>query len=139
MKRVYAQPDLCTGCRLCAAACSTVNQGVANYRKGAILVRQDLFERYEFQSLCRHCEPAPCMDACMTGCLTRDSETGAVVHDAQRCVGCQMCMMVCPYDAIGRDKERSVAVKCNLCSDREQPACVEVCPTEALVCVEERV
>ena len=133
IKRIFAKPDLCTGCRLCGVACSTANKGVANYRKGAILVRQDLFERYEFQSLCRHCDPAPCVDACMTGCLTREPETGNVLHDDERCVGCRMCAMVCPFDAIGRDEERDVAVKCTLCPDREQPACVEVCPTGALV------
>jgi carbon-monoxide dehydrogenase iron sulfur subunit len=41
--------------------------------------------------------------------------------------------MVCPYDAIFRDEEREVAIKCDLCPDREIPACVEACPTEALV------
>ncbi|MEW6363487.1 MAG: 4Fe-4S dicluster domain-containing protein [Acidobacteriota bacterium] len=135
MRRVFANPDLCTGCRLCATACATVKLGVASWRKGAIIVRQDLFERYEFQSLCRHCDPAPCMDACMTGCIERYAG-GVVRLDSTRCVGCWMCVMVCPYDAIARDLETQVARKCDLCAGREAPACVAICPTEALMCVE---
>jgi Fe-S-cluster-containing hydrogenase component 2 len=50
---------------MCSIACALTKFGVANPRKGAIIVRQNLFERYEFQSLCRHCDPAPCLDACM--------------------------------------------------------------------------
>jgi carbon-monoxide dehydrogenase iron sulfur subunit len=66
-KMIFANPDLCTGCKLCSIACAMTHLGVANPRKGSIIVRQNLYERYEFQSLCRHCDPAPCLDACMTG------------------------------------------------------------------------
>jgi carbon-monoxide dehydrogenase iron sulfur subunit len=41
--------------------------------------------------------------------------------------------MVCPYGVIGRQKDTRLAVKCDLCSDREVPACVEACPTHALI------
>lgn len=134
-KQIYANPDLCTGCKLCSIACSITHFGVASPRKGAILISQNLYERYEFQSLCRHCDPAPCMDACMTGCIERDAG-GVVRLDSSRCVGCWMCVMVCPYDAIARDLEVQVARKCDLCPDRAAPACVTVCPTEALMLAE---
>jgi carbon-monoxide dehydrogenase iron sulfur subunit len=114
-------------------ACSITNFGVANPRKGGIVVRQNLFERYEFQLICRQCEDPPCVDACMTGTLVKDPETGVVKMEQERCVGCWTCVMVCPYDAIFRDEERKVAIKCDLCPDKEIPACVDACPTEALV------
>ncbi len=132
MKKVYANPDLCTGCKNCSIACATSHLGVANPRKGAIIVRQNLYEGYEFQSLCRHCDPAPCMDACMTGCIERDAN-GVVRLDSNRCIGCWMCVMVCPFDAIARDLEIQVARKCDLCVDLPAPACVAACPTEALM------
>ncbi|AKB22356.1 CO dehydrogenase iron-sulfur protein CooF [Methanosarcina sp. WH1] len=44
--------------------------------------------------------------------------------------------MVCNYGVIGRQKEARVAVKCDLCPGREIPACVEACPTNALVFLE---
>jgi len=133
MRRIYTNPDLCTGCKLCSLACSITSLGVANPRKAGIVIRQNLFERYEFQLICRQCEAPPCVDACMTGTLVKDPKTGVVNMEHERCVGCWTCVMVCPYDAIFRDEEREVAIKCDLCPDREIPACVEACPTEALV------
>ncbi|MCL6638598.1 MAG: 4Fe-4S dicluster domain-containing protein [Firmicutes bacterium] len=132
-KQIYARPALCCGCRTCANACALVHRGETNPRLGAIRIRQNLVERYEFQELCRHCADAPCVDACMTGCLSKDERTGLVVQDRERCVGCWMCLMVCPYGAIGRDVGREVAIKCDRCAGRDKPACVTVCPTGALV------
>lgn len=130
---VYARPELCAGCRICANACSLYHNGSANPRLGGINIRQNVFERYEFQEICRHCEEPPCLSACMTGCIASDSQTGLVLHDRQRCVGCWMCVMVCPYGAVKRDVINKVAVKCDGCHDLDRPVCVEVCPTGALV------
>jgi carbon-monoxide dehydrogenase iron sulfur subunit len=41
--------------------------------------------------------------------------------------------MICPFGAIRMDEERGKAVKCDLCPERETPACVEACPNRALV------
>jgi carbon-monoxide dehydrogenase iron sulfur subunit len=41
--------------------------------------------------------------------------------------------MVCPYGVIQRQLELGKAVKCDLCPEREAPACVASCPTKALV------
>ena len=49
--------------------------------------------------LCRNCEEAPCMVYCLTGCRARDT-SGWVVTDYDRCVGCWMCVMSCPFGAI---------------------------------------
>jgi carbon-monoxide dehydrogenase iron sulfur subunit len=57
---------------------------------------------------------------------------------SDRCIGCWTCIMVCPYGVIGRrqDGGRWVAARCDLCPDRAIPACVEACPTRALVYAE---
>ena len=69
--------------------------------------------------------------------MHRDPDTNAVHVDHEKCVGCWMCIMVCPFGAIQRGTvEKKVASKCDLCVDREIPACVENCPNEALVLVE---
>jgi carbon-monoxide dehydrogenase iron sulfur subunit len=86
-----------------------------------------------FALQCRHCTEAPCIEACMTGAMHRDPETDAVLCDANRCVGCWMCIMVCPFAAIQRGADLKVASKCDLCLNEETPACVANCPNEAIV------
>jgi carbon-monoxide dehydrogenase iron sulfur subunit len=68
--------------------------------------------------------------------MTLDKETGQVTHNAEKCIGCWTCIMVCPYGAIKPDTSSRIIVKCDLCPDREVPACVPNCPNEALVCEE---
>ncbi|MCI5146736.1 MAG: hypothetical protein D3923_14730 [Candidatus Electrothrix sp. AR3] len=85
--------------------------------------------------LCRHCEDAPCMAACITGSLFRD-KNGAVCCQEERCIGCWSCIMACPFGVIVRDAKLHVAIKCDQCSGREIPACVAGCPTKALQLVE---
>lgn len=135
-KQVYARPDLCIGCRMCANACALVHWGICNPRLGAIRIKQNAFEGYEYQSLCRHCSEPACLEACIAGCITKDARTGIVTNDPDRCVGCWACVMSCPYDAISRDRRNGVAIRCDQCAGRSVPACVEVCPTGALVFAE---
>ena len=59
--------------------------------------------------------------------------TGIVDRDAEKCVGCWMCAMICPYGVIGRQLEVRVAVKCDRCKDLDTPACVRACPAGTLV------
>jgi carbon-monoxide dehydrogenase iron sulfur subunit len=80
---------------------------------------------------CQHCQDAPCVAACMSGALYKD-KNGATAQDKEKCVGCWMCVMVCPFGAIERRMEEKVSVKCDLCPDREDFACVAACPTGAL-------
>jgi carbon-monoxide dehydrogenase iron sulfur subunit len=135
-RRIYTNPDLCTGCNLCASACSVRRWGACSPKKAAIVIWQDPFERFEGQQVCRHCEEPHCLEACMNGCISKDPETGVVEHEASRCVGCWMCVMVCPHGAIStggvNEKGNQVAVRCDLCAGEEEPLCVLVCPTGAL-------
>ncbi len=81
---------------------------------------------------CQHCEDAPCITVCMSGALAKDKKTGATLQDKDRCVGCWMCVMACPFSVIARDIEDHIAVKCDLCPDIDGFACVAACPTKAL-------
>lgn len=82
--------------------------------------------------VCRQCEDAPCMYACISGAISRN-EAGVVVTNPDKCIGCWTCVMVCPYGVIGRNMETSKAYRCDRCPDQEVPACVSACPTGALV------
>jgi Fe-S-cluster-containing hydrogenase component 2 len=79
--------------------------------------------------LCRQCRRARCIEACPNGAMGRDERTGAVIVYAEMCDGCMSCRDACPWDIPKLHPERKVAVKCDLCHDREGgPLCVEVCP-----------
>lgn len=49
---------------------------------------------------CRNCEDAPCLDACPAGAIVRRKEDGYILLLEDKCVGCNMCVMVCPFNAI---------------------------------------
>jgi carbon-monoxide dehydrogenase iron sulfur subunit len=65
--------------------------------------------------------------------MHRDEKTGTVLSDPDKCVGCWMCIMVCPVGAVNRGAQKRVASKCDLCMGEEVPACVANCPNEAIV------
>jgi len=62
---------------------------------------------------------------------------GIVDFDKSICIGCKACMAACPYDAIFINPEDHSAEKCNFCAHRIdmqlEPACVVVCPTQAIL------
>jgi ferredoxin/formate-dependent nitrite reductase membrane component NrfD len=62
---------------------------------------------------------------------------GIVDFDKSICIGCKACMAACPYDAIFINPEDHSAEKCNFCAQRIdvglEPACVVVCPVEAIL------
>ncbi len=86
---------------------------------------------------CRHCTEPRCVMACMSGCLTKDKKTGIVLFNKDKCVGCWMCVMVCPYAAIRPDFKIKKPLRCDMCKDLDMPQCVKSCPTKAIIWAEE--
>ncbi len=145
MKQIYVNEEYCIGCRLCEIHCmvqhSQSKKIIKAFKEEApramarVLVEEE--GPLSFAMQCRHCEDAPCIEACIVGAMHRDEETGAVLCDEDRCVGCWMCVMVCPFGAIQRNLgEDRAASKCDLCYGEDMPACVANCPNEALTFVE---
>jgi carbon-monoxide dehydrogenase iron sulfur subunit len=143
MKEIFVRMDRCTGCKTCEWQCR-VEHSASKTLLGALLEpslpRRRLFVETDGEAkvpvLCRHCEDAPCLNACISGAIYRDSRTNAVLSNPDKCIGCWTCIMVCPYGVISRNPERGVSIKCDLCPERDTPACVDSCPTKALVYME---
>ena len=85
---------------------------------------------------CNHCQSAVCMEGCPSSVFSRDSDTGAILFDEKKCIGCRYCQWNCPYDAPKFDYLKKTIAKCNLCNSGliagRQPACSTACPTGAL-------
>lgn len=98
----------CIGCRTCAVVCKNYNsqpQGIwwnRVFTSGtpeydvAVEVNDQL--RMEFVPIsCQHCTNAPCETVCPTGATYIDPDTGTVLVDYDRCIGCRTCASACPY------------------------------------------
>lgn len=130
----------CIGCHACTVACKSehdVPVGVNRTHVKYIETGEYPNSNREFSvHRCNHCEDAPCTTICPTTALfTRDD--GIVDFDDDRCIGCKSCMQACPYDALYINPDSGTAAKCNYCAHRiensYEPACVIVCPVEAIV------
>jgi Fe-S-cluster-containing dehydrogenase component/formate-dependent nitrite reductase membrane component NrfD len=130
----------CVGCHACTTACKSENAvpvGVTRTYVKSVDVGRFPHVRRSFQvTRCNQCEDAPCVAACPTKAMYR-REDGIVDFDKSICIGCKACMAACPYDAIFINPEDHAAEKCNMCAHRLdlglEPACVTVCPTEAIL------
>jgi len=157
---VVAAPHKCIGCRTCEVACV-----VAHSDKNIFTLASSKIKFYPRLSVirtatvsapiqCRHCEDAPCANACPEGCIV--NKEGVIYINQKTCIGCKTCIVACPFGAIDMVssyedgekklqaglkcddggklcfKEKMVANKCDLCIGRKGgPACMEVCPTDA--------
>ncbi len=144
MKVIGVHLDRCTGCKTCELYCAvdrassgkTLLTAVQETPKPQARVRVEGNNDMPMALQCRHCLKAPCVEACLTGALTRDAKTNMVVVQEDRCIACWTCTMFCPYGVIYPWPERQFALKCDRCAYMETPVCVESCPCKALELVD---
>jgi Fe-S-cluster-containing dehydrogenase component/formate-dependent nitrite reductase membrane component NrfD len=130
----------CIGCHACSTACKSENAvplGVNRTYVKYVDVGQFPNARRAFQvTRCNQCDHPPCVEACPTAAMFQRKD-GIVDFDKNVCIGCRACIAACPYDAIFINPEDHSAEKCNFCAHRLEsnlePACVVVCPTEAIL------
>ena len=85
---------------------------------------------------CHHCADPACANGCPVLAYEKDGETGIVRHLDDQCIGCQYCILKCPYDVPKYSPARGIVRKCDMCTSRlaegEAPACVQACPNDAI-------
>jgi formate dehydrogenase iron-sulfur subunit len=153
----FTDTTLCIGCKACEVACKQWNQLPAGengfsgnsydntghlsevtWRHVAFIekIGNDSSNRWLMMSdVCKHCEDAPCLQACPTGSLIYN-EFGDVYLQDDICNGCGFCIAACPFGVLGRSEVDGHAHKCTMCYDRQssgmEPACAKVCPTDSI-------
>ncbi|UXM84510.1 Coenzyme F420 hydrogenase/dehydrogenase, beta subunit C-terminal domain [Methanococcus aeolicus] len=143
LKEIYIEPKYCIGCRACEISCNMDN----GENRVDVVQIDDIFYT---PVKCMHCAEAPCVKACPENALLIENEL--VVVDNDRCIGCKMCITICPYghpkiklaedsieisvSGLPKPIQKYNLVKCNGCIDKiaegGAPNCYSVCPTDAL-------
>ena len=133
----------CVGCLACMVACKAVNNvPIGSYWNKVLRIGPSLkpgatsahdVEMYYLPVQCQQCTHARCVEVCPTGASYRDSESGIVLVNEAKCIGCQYCLYACPYGVRSFSEEDGVARKCTLCQHltadgKADPACVHNCP-----------
>lgn len=132
--------DACTGCKACVTACHALNGLDENeaWRDVGVLFGGTSIEPVQqtITTACHHCVDPACLSGCPVMAYEKDEITGIVRHLDDQCIGCQYCILKCPYDVPKYSKKRGIVRKCDMCSNRlavgEAPACVQSCPSEAI-------
>lgn len=150
----------CVGCRRCEWACAGANDNphgpieeydqrpasqtrrnlqsdqfcIVNKSQTATCDNRPVFAKIQ----CMHCERPPCVSACLVGAMQKDP-SGPVTYDASKCIGCRYCLVACPFERLTYEFQSALTPrvrKCEFCRHRTErgqlPACVEICPVEAL-------
>ena len=156
----------CIGCHTCAVACKQENNvpdGIqwnrvltegAEMQDSSVGVYPNVTKSYLTVN-CQHCENPACIKVCPVGATYKDPETGIVMQDYDKCLGCRMCVAACPYTgvrsfnweepkysishAVGDSKvpthQKHTVEKCAMCFHRVEdglrPFCVDACPAYA--------
>jgi formate dehydrogenase iron-sulfur subunit len=157
---VLIDTTTCIGCRNCEWACKKAHSlpagDIDSYAdksvfkemrrpdKSALTVVNQYEKEKEINSpinvkvQCMHCDHPACVSACIVGAFSKQ-ENGSVVWDTSKCIGCRYCMVACPFQVPSFEYNKALDPeirKCDFCFERTKegqlPACVEICPVEAL-------
>lgn len=155
---------LCIGCQDCMNACKKVNNlppvkrgplSIWENPKGLSSKTMNIIKKYEsgtrdkkdrvlngfafVKRQCLHCVDPACVSACPASAMTKEPETGIVMHDKDACIGCRYCQVACQFNIPRFQWEEPFPqiVKCQMCSPLvargKTPACCVECPTGATV------
>ena len=133
----------CVGCYACRMACQMINklepeEAFISYKE----IEQGTYPSVYAETVpvqCMHCENAPCQQVCPTH-ATYTTDSGVVLVDEEKCIGCKYCMAACPYQVRVRNEETGAVDKCRFCTVSAETtgtkmcSCVEACLTGARMC-----
>jgi len=97
----------CVGCAACDIACKSENNVPVEFSwSNHITETSGTFPNTKYRyipTLCNHCDNAPCVQNCPTTAMYKN-EDGLTLHNADKCIGCRLCQLSCPYGVIWFNK-----------------------------------
>lgn len=158
---VLVDTTVCIGCRSCEWACKEAHS-IKTPPLESYQTDRDVFEHERRPSetaltvvneynknqssglpvnvkvQCMHCEDPACVASCIVNAFTKHKD-GTVTWDTSKCIGCRYCMIACPFQIPVFEYSKAIQpniMKCDFCynltTKGELPACVDICPVEAL-------
>lgn len=135
MAKIEYDPQRCTGCRACEAACKQEHNLPVGVRWRIVSYNQEgeypNIKRVYKSNACVHCANPKCLQACSVGAISKDEDSDIVMVNREQCNGCRECVTACPFNAMVYETETQKASKCTYCKERVaqglEPACVSVC------------
>ncbi len=131
MNKILAiDSEKCSGCRVCEMICSAVKYQVINPFRSRIKIIKWEIEGEGFPMVCAQCVSAPCQASCLVGAISKDEKLRRTQIDYDKCIGCRMCIIACPFGVVVFDSMSNSVIKCDLCDG--DPQCVKHCSYGAL-------
>ncbi len=122
----------CTGCGYCELMCSFTHHDEFNPLKSRIHSHCFIEKSTAVPVVCYQCEDPWCVKSCPAGAILinkdPDGRVSVVTVQKDKCVGCKMCTLACPFGCIVVSD--GYAEKCDLCGG--DPQCVKVCRARAI-------
>lgn len=124
MKQILlTDPEKCDGCNKCVEACEEIN-----HESSIFLHKMD--SGYH-AIVCQQCINPSCIKGCFRDAIYR--EDGVVKIDQDRCIGCRLCMLMCPIGSITYTEEQMLKCQQQCMENGEDtPACVSACEAGCL-------
>ena len=122
--------EKCTGCQSCSVACSLKRERVCNPLLGRMQVARWEAEGLHVPVVCHQCEDAPCQRVCPVNALPRNPLHQVIEVDYDRCIGCRICVLACPFGAMLVNPHTRKVMKCDHCQG--DPLCIHVCQNQAI-------
>lgn len=129
-KILIINPEKCTGCRICEQVCAFHHERECNPAKSRIHIIKWEKGGLDVPMVCQQCDIPVCEKICPVRAISRDPKTGAMVINHDICIGCRMCLIICPLGGPSIDVEKKRTIKCDLCEG--DPICSKFCPTGAI-------
>ncbi|EKD38912.1 MAG: 4Fe-4S ferredoxin, iron-sulfur binding protein [uncultured bacterium] len=125
IKTIKINADLCNGCRACEMICSAFH-ALPKYssnnpaRARIQVVRHPLEDIYV---------PVYAGESAGAECAGRDK----YIIDGKEYDECAFCRSPCPSRDDFKEPDSGLPLKCDMCEGEDEPLCVKVCITDALV------